>query len=58
MPNELPIPDDLSSLIEKREQSDRRQANRRSDQEGESADVENDQRSDQDRRHNGRRQDD
>lgn len=29
MPNELPVPDDLLSLIEKREKDDRRQSERR-----------------------------
>ncbi len=54
MPNELPIPDELLSLIEKREGVDRREAERRdADSDGVSAAA--DRRTNTDRRQHDRR---
>ncbi len=55
MPNELPIPDELLSLIEKRERDDRREAERR-ETEPEDSYAGIDRRTETDRRQADRRQ--
>ena len=56
MPNEIPIPDDLNLLIEKRENEDRRGVERRSGDQ--SIEVSEERRSGMDQRIKTRRQDD
>ena len=56
MPNRLNLPADLASLIEKRENEERRQAERRTETDAAANEVE--QRSGQDRRSETRRDDD
>lgn len=54
MPNTLPLPPDLNILLEKRDEDDRREADRRQEQ----LEVENDQRGRAPRRQRKRRDED
>ncbi len=57
MPNELPLPDELMHLLEKRESRDRRTSKRRQ-AEGDDVDSENGRRKTRDRRKKRRRKQD